>query len=204
MGCLSRHRQTQRLRTPSRASFPRSVTLPQLPSSSTCSFWNYIWYTAFPKGLVLVQGTLTPQVSRHARHTPVDSTERPGCRLKWLHRRRSPADLGRSSADPVSAGSSVGLFVGVARFNTIHSPPPRLCDAPAVCGWSGRPRFRQEPAAAGAESVRVSNRMDKKMDDKKMFPPRPGTALIFLSFIFLSSESPSVRRSSGPRRSPKR
>jgi len=33
------------------------------------------------------------------RSEPVDSTERPGCRLTWLHRRRSPADLGRSPSD---------------------------------------------------------------------------------------------------------
>jgi hypothetical protein len=66
---LIRKQEESGLRTPSRASFSRSVALPQLPSSSTCSSWNYIWYTAFLKGLVLVQGTCTPQVSRHARHT---------------------------------------------------------------------------------------------------------------------------------------
>ncbi|MEZ6104134.1 MAG: hypothetical protein R3E01_34770 [Pirellulaceae bacterium] len=73
-----RQRQTQHLRTPSQASSPRSVTLPQLPSSSTCTFGNYIWYTAFPlKGLVLVQGTRTPQVKRYARHTQKNAPELP-------------------------------------------------------------------------------------------------------------------------------
>ena len=86
-----RQRQTQHLRTPSQASSPRSVTLPQLPSSSTCTFGNYIWYTAFPlKGLVLVQGTRTPQVKRYARHTQTVAVEPRKALCIWRVNLRGP------------------------------------------------------------------------------------------------------------------
>ena len=37
--------QTRRLPMHSQASFPRSVTLTQLPSPSACSLEAFIWYT---------------------------------------------------------------------------------------------------------------------------------------------------------------
>ncbi len=65
--------QTQRLRTPSRASFPRLVTLPQLPSPRVVLLKRSFGILPFQKGLVLVQGTCTPKVSRYARHSQADN-----------------------------------------------------------------------------------------------------------------------------------
>ena len=53
----------------SQASSPRSVALPQLPSSSTLPIGVVIWYSDPLETLKLVQGTYTPQVYGHARHT---------------------------------------------------------------------------------------------------------------------------------------
>ena len=57
--------QLQRLRTPSQASSPRSVALPQLPSSSTCLSRSIIWYTDIRKFPVSYTG-LSPH-NNHAR-----------------------------------------------------------------------------------------------------------------------------------------
>ena len=56
--------QTRRLRISSQASSPRSVKLPQLPSSGTLSIGAIIWYADLLETLKLVQGTFTPQQSR--------------------------------------------------------------------------------------------------------------------------------------------
>ncbi|MFT5524594.1 MAG: hypothetical protein ACI9HK_002549 [Pirellulaceae bacterium] len=60
-------KQTRRLRTYSQASSPRSVTLPQLPSSSTLPIGAIIWYTDRLEAPSLVQGTFTPLQSRPCR-----------------------------------------------------------------------------------------------------------------------------------------
>jgi hypothetical protein len=52
--------QTRRLPIHPQASSPRSVALPQLPSSSTLSIGVDIWYTALLETPSLVQGTCTP------------------------------------------------------------------------------------------------------------------------------------------------
>jgi len=66
-------KQTRRLRTHTQASSPRSVTSPQLPSSSTLSIGRFIWYTEFLETPSLVQGTFTPLQSRPCRAYPYDA-----------------------------------------------------------------------------------------------------------------------------------
>ena len=64
--------QTQRLRTRSQASLPRSVTLAQLPSSSTCLSTVVIWYTEFLKVPVSYRGL-----------SPHNIPPMPGAPMRW-------------------------------------------------------------------------------------------------------------------------
>ena len=66
-------KQTRRLPMHPQASSPRSVALPQLPSSSTLPIGVDIWYTVLLETPSLVQGTFTPQQSRPCRAYPCDA-----------------------------------------------------------------------------------------------------------------------------------
>ena len=98
--CPGGDKQTRRLRTYSQASSPRSVALPQLPSSSTLSIGAIIWYTDPLETPSFVQGTFTPQQSRPCRaYTSGEPERRIGRVLKSmvLGRRRVTAGVTRMS-----------------------------------------------------------------------------------------------------------
>jgi hypothetical protein len=78
--------QARRLRTHPQASSPRSVTLPQLPSSRTLPIGVDIWYTALLETPSLVQGTCTPQNHAHAGRTQSAAADA-GLRPAWLNAR---------------------------------------------------------------------------------------------------------------------
>ena len=95
-------KQTRRLRTHSQASSPRSVALPQLPSSSTSPSEQIIWYTALQKFPVSYRGLSPHNNHAHAGRTQSDATDRNG-RSGFVVKSKSIApipavDLGRYAA----------------------------------------------------------------------------------------------------------